>query len=121
MSAVPIPTPPQIVDTFWVRLYMTGPIDDAKRVLREHVYGMGATPEIPGGCLTIEPTAFIYDGGEESGFVVGLINYPRFPTTPPELWEQALTIAGKLLRDLKQHSVLLMSPERTQWFSQRKK
>jgi len=33
-------------------------------------------------CVTITPTKFIYVGGWEPGCIIGLINYPRFPSEP---------------------------------------
>lgn len=99
------------VPTFWVRLYMSGPIEIGKQVLREECLREGL-------CVTIDPTLFVYTGGEESGFVVGLLNYPRFPCAIFEaLTARAETIALKLLAATAQHSVLLMTPEETRWLS----
>lgn len=99
-------------DTFTVRIYMAGSIEDAKRVIRKAVY-----PPAPGLCVTIEPTTFIYTGGEESGFVVGLVNYPRFPTTPEKLFDRAQDLTHNLLSELCQLSALIVSPETTEWVS----
>lgn len=99
--------------THWVRLYLSGPIDIAKQTIREVC--------LPGGlCVTIEPTHFIYAGGEESGFVVGLLNYPRFPVPPEQLNEQAHDLMVKLLDATCQHSALMMTPTETTWISKRK-
>jgi hypothetical protein len=58
--------------TYTVRLYLSGPIEVAKQTIREECLREGL-------CVTIEPTTFVYTGGEEAGYVVGLLNYPRFP------------------------------------------
>ena len=57
--------------------------------------------------------------GEESGYVVGLINYPRFPSTPADIEERARDLMHKLLDATFQHSGLLMTPVTTEWVSKR--
>lgn len=104
----------ETVPTYTVRLYMAGDIQDAKRLLRQECY-----PPNDGLCVTIEPTAFIYSGGEESGLVVGFVNYPRFPTTPEVLWDRACRVAHKLILGLCQWSALLVSPDKTEWITHR--
>jgi hypothetical protein len=69
--------------------------------------------------VTVDPTTYIYTGGEEAGAVVGLINYPRFPSTQAELEARANILAHKLLEDTKQHSVLIMTPTRSEWITVR--
>lgn len=98
--------------THTVRLYLSGPIEVAKQVIREHVL---AHPQ----CVTIEPTTFIYTGGEEQGYVVGLLDYPRFPSTPQEITEYARDLARKLLDATFQHSALIVAPDTTEWITKR--
>lgn len=107
------------VDTYWVRLYMSGPIEIAKQTLREQMLAVAGIPDTPGGCVTIESTHFIYAGGEETGFMVGLVNYPRFPTTPNALMVRARELAYVLLERTCQHSVLIMTPEKTEWITKK--
>lgn len=98
--------------TYWVRIYISGPIEIGKQACREMCFAKGL-------CVTIEPTLFIYTGGEEEGFVVGIINYPRFPSKPEPIWERAVQVASRLLDDTCQHSVLLMAPDKTEWITKR--
>ena len=100
------------VDTFWVRIYISGPLAVAEQLLRQECLREGL-------CVTIDPTKFIYTGGEESGYVVGLVNYPRFLTTPDLLWARARSLAELLLAGTFQQSVLLVSPARSLWLSVR--
>lgn len=94
--------------TYTIRIYLSGPIEVAKQIIREHVL---AHPL----CVTIEPTTFLYTGGEEQGYVVGLLNYPRFPTAPNELNVRAKILA-ELLRDRTfQRSALVVTPTETIW------
>lgn len=95
-----------IEPTCQVKIYLSGPIEVAKQVIREHLL----THPL---CVTIEPTTFIYTGGEESGYVVGLLNYPRFPTAPNELSVRGGILANLLLERTFQRSALLVTPEQT--------
>jgi hypothetical protein len=91
-----------------VRIYLSGPIETAKQVLREECL---ADPI----CVTVDPTHYIYTGGEETGYVIGLLNYPRFPTTLEKLMERAVALAGKLIDRTFQRSGLVVGPETTIW------
>jgi len=99
-------------DTIVIRLYLSGPIDVAKQLLRAECLREGL-------CVTIEPTLFIYTGGEEFGYVVGLLNYPRFPCTFETLHKRAKKIAKLLLDATFQHSVLIVSPTKSEWITKR--
>jgi len=72
-----------------------------------------------GFCVTCTPTNFIYRNGEEEGYIVGLINYPRFPLTPDELWQHAETLAERLRIEADQDSYTIQAPDRTVFFSHR--
>lgn len=99
--------------TYWVKLYLSGPIEQAKLILRRECLTEGL-------CVTVEPTTFIYTGGEESGYVVGLINYPRFPSNPASIRERAMQLASMLLAETYQHSALVMDTVATEWLTVRK-
>ena len=98
------------VKTYTIRAYLGGDIHAAKDVIRQHCYADGL-------CVTIEPTTFIYTGGEEDGFVVGFVNYPRFPSTKEELLSRARKMVADLLPRLNQRSALLVCPDISEWIS----
>lgn len=100
------------VETYWIRIYMSGPIDVAKQIVRSECMQDGL-------CVTIDPTLFIYTGGEESGFVVGLLNYPRFPCDKESLRNRARNLMLKLLDGTYQHSGLMMCQDVTEWVTKR--
>lgn len=79
------------------RIWMAGDYDDAKRVCREVCAEKGA-------CYSITPHDFIYSGGEEAGFCVTVLNYPRFPKTPQCLSDETASLAHKLMLRLGQGS-----------------
>ena len=99
--------------TYRVAIYMSGPIEIAKQIIRQDTMREGL-------CVTIEPTLFIYTGGEECGFVIGLLNYPRFPANWKKIWNRAEALARKLLKATCQHSALLVAPDSTVWITTRK-
>lgn len=98
--------------TYWARIYISGPIEVAKQIIREDCLREGL-------CVTIESTTYVYTGGEEIGYVVGLNNYPRFSTTEHELDSRAEDLALKLLQGTHQHSCMIQTPEQTKWISRR--
>jgi len=52
--------------------------------------------------LSISPTKFIYHKGAEDGFVVTLINYPRFPKSHNTLKDKSVELGTILLKAFKQ-------------------
>jgi hypothetical protein len=98
--------------THVITLYLSGPIEVAKQALRAECLREGL-------CVTIEPTTFIYTGGEEAGYRVGLLNYPRFPSEPADLEARAKVVALALLEATHQHSALMVTPGVTYWFTKR--
>lgn len=98
--------------TYIIRLYLSGPIDVAKQTLRAECLTAGL-------CVTIEPTQYIYTGGEEAGYVVGLLNYPRFQTAPEGLRIRAMALMVALLDATHQHSALMVTPEESLWITKR--
>jgi hypothetical protein len=93
-------------ETVVVRVEMGGDIETARRWLRTFCYNRGR-------CVTVEPLTFIYTGGEESGFRVGLVNYPRFPSDAEAVEALALEIAGALIVECCQKTALVIGPKVT--------
>lgn len=102
------------VNIYTVKLYMAGDIQRAKSFLEREVY-----PPNQGLCVTLDPTTFIYTGGVEPGFVVGFINYPRFPSTGAALFDRATLIAESLMAHCCQLSCCLVGTDKTVWLSRR--
>lgn len=96
--------------THRVQIYMAGDVETAHRVIREWCYQTGA-------CFTVTPTKYIYTGGEESGFVVGLINYPRFRSTRDELALTAYNLALKLMPACNQRSCTVVDDVESRWIT----
>lgn len=93
-------------------IFIAGDIEQAKQVCRQYCFEIGL-------CVTVEPVAYIYTGGEEAGIRVGLINYPRFPSEEKRLSELAEALANLLLQRLYQHSYTIVGPTETSFHSRR--
>lgn len=98
--------------TATARLYLSGPIEVAKQIIRAECLREGL-------CVTVTATTFIYTGGEEAGYVVGLVDYPRFPWGQDKLTARARDLMHKLLDGTHQHSALMVTPELTEWTTKR--
>lgn len=98
--------------TITFTIFIAGDLGEAKKVCREYCMEVGL-------CVTVEPVSFIYTGGEESGVRVGLINYPRFPSSLEALQATAQHLAAALQRRLCQHSYSIVGPSETEWFTLR--
>jgi len=64
-------------------------------------------------CVSLETTGYIYKGGGEPGFAIGLINYPRFPQSPEQLKARALEIASRVQLACKQLTCSIVFPDVT--------
>lgn len=102
----------QRAPTHEVNIYMSGPLAEAAQAIRAECKRKGL-------CVTLTPTTYIYTGGEEVGFIVGLRNYPRFPSTPECLETRARALALDLIAATHQNSALVVSSEGTEWFTTR--
>jgi hypothetical protein len=97
--------------TWTVTIHMAGDISLAGQIIQRHAIDFPL-------CVNLTPTSFIYTGGREEGFAIGLINYPRFPATDlSEIGEKAYALAGRLMHEMGQHSFSIVTPETTTWYS----
>jgi ferredoxin len=95
-----------------VEIFIAGDMNVAKQICREFCFSVGA-------CVTIEPTDYIYRGGEEAGVRVGFINYPRFPKEEEKIMELAKKLGNALMDGLFQHSFSIVGQTETIWYSRR--
>lgn len=98
--------------SFWVDIYLAGDAAMAREVCRQHCLKVGL-------CVTVTPTEYIYTGGQESGVIVRLVNYPRFPCSDAELEGKASALAVKLAEALCQWSVLIQTPKTVTWLDRK--
>lgn len=98
--------------TIRISIFIAGDAAVARQTCREFCMARGE-------CVTVTPTEFIYTGGQESGVIVGFINYPRFPRTVEQILKSAHDLAQELMGKLCQHSYSIEGPEITEWVSRR--
>ena len=84
----------------------THTIDEVRDFLQEYVDRVSL-------CVTVTPTTFIYKHGREEGVIIGLINYPRFPTTKDKLKQTTEEIAKLCKERYKQTRVSIEYQDET--------
>ncbi len=97
--------------TFWARIYIAGPKHKAEDVCRKWTE--------QGQCINIYETNYIFKYGEQTGVVVELINYPRFPRTADELTVMARDLGFTLLKEMSQGSFTLQTTNETIYYDRR--
>ena len=86
--------------------------EQTRRICRDFCDNVGL-------CVTVTETHYCYTGDEEAGVIVGMINYPRFPSTPESIWSRAEALGERLCAGLRQQSYTIQAPDKTVWFSHR--
>lgn len=100
------------VPTFWARIFIAGDYYAIAAVCQAYCDEIGY-------CVTVEPTSYVYTLGTETGAVIGLINYPRFPRDPEAIFEHAETLGLRVMEQCGQKSFSIMTPTFTRWYNNR--
>jgi len=100
-------------ESYSVTIYIAGPIDQIKQQCRKYCE--------KGLCVTVTPTDYIYTMGEESGAMIGLINYPRFPKDTADIYEEGVKLGEELMFKCHQGSFTIVTPTTSYFFSRRAK
>lgn len=101
----------KVCDTYFAKIYMGGDFQIAKNVCRRYC--------VTGLCVNIFETDYIYTWGEESGFCVELINYPRFPEGGIVLFDRANGLAMQLMDECFQASYTIVASDKTYFYSRK--
>lgn len=72
-------------------------------------------------CFFITEGFFSYVGGEETGFRIGIIKYPRFPQSREELVAISRELALYLIKETHQMSATVVDGEETYWLTRNPK
>ena len=102
----------QSIEAYSVSVFMAGDISRAVEICRAYCDRVGL-------CVTVTPTTYVYTGGQEAGFIVGLINYARFPSSKCEIDNRAIELASELRIALKQQSFTIQSNSESTFYSWR--
>jgi len=81
-------------------------LEDVETYLRSYCDRVGL-------CVTMTETKFIYTGGSEIGAMIGLINYPRFPSKESDITARAMDLAELLQKEYGQTRLSVMFPNKT--------
>ena len=100
------------VPSYPVSIFIGGTASDIEDMCRTYCDEVGL-------CVTCTPTRYIYTDGETDGYIVGLINYPRFPSSPEAIWAHAEALAERLRIEADQQSYTIQSPDKTVFYSHR--
>ena len=96
-------------NTYCANIYIAGDYWKALDACRRYCLEVGL-------CVTVTQTEYVYSFGAQSGVIVGLINYPRYPETAWVLEEIAEELGQRLLKELSQSSFTVMSSTSTRLF-----
>jgi hypothetical protein len=91
-----------IVASYPVSIFIAGDLGQIRGACRRAC--------MQGLCVTVSPIEYIFTGGSESGAIIGLINYPRFPASETEIKNKAIDLAFRLMDDCCQRSCTLQTP-----------
>lgn len=97
--------------TYTAEVFIAGDISAAKQLLRGYC--------LQGFCVSVETVDYIYTMGEESGFVVRVINYPRFPRTQEEIKQKGIELGELLINGLHAGSCSVVCTDETIFLSRR--
>jgi len=80
--------------------------NEAEQILQEYCDSISY-------CVSMTPTEFIYNGANEEGIIIGLINYPRFPSAREDIVNKAFAIAEIFLEKFNQNRISIVCSDKT--------
>ena len=96
-------------ESYWCWIYVSGNYEHIEQICRRYV--------LEGGCVSIEPVKYIYQGAVEDGVRIGLINYARFPESKDKIYNDAVLLGIKVAEQGAQLSFTVIDSERSVFFS----
>lgn len=97
--------------SYWVRIYIAGDLAVIEYTCRAYV--------TQGLCVNVTPNKYIYKYGEETGAIIELIQYPKYPDKSEMIWAQAECLANSLLDKLHAGSYTIMDSSEVYTFDRR--
>ena len=100
----------KLVDTFSINIFLglREGYTETIHSKQEVEYFIQKYVDVEKLCVTVTETKFIYVNGNEPGLIIGLINYPRFPSDFLTLKDRALDLGEKLRIFCNQERVSLV-------------
>ncbi len=103
----------EVSKTHVIKIHIAGDMMLARTILQKYV--------MRGACVSMAEEEYVYTMGNESGMVITLINYPRYPMTQDELLAQAKDLAELLIIKLYQGSCTVVDYSGDSHFITRRK
>ena len=97
-------------NTFWFKIYMAGNFDVASQTCRKFCIDNNL-------CVNIFKTDYIYRCGEEPGFCIEVINYPKYPEKENDVFVLVKKLAQEVLIDCCQKSYSIVGINKTYFYS----
>ena len=97
--------------SYWADIYVSGDTTLIRHFCQEYV--------LRGLCVSIFDARYVYTGGTETGCLVRLINYARFPSDPATITSTALDLAKLLIEKLQQGSASVITLDKSYFLSRR--
>lgn len=94
--------------SFYATIHMAGDLHLAKNIAQKWA--------MKGECVQFSPVTYVYKGGREEGFTARFINYPRFPKSSEDIFDDARDLAESLVDALGQLSYTIETIEKTFYF-----
>jgi len=98
--------------TFTADIHIAGDIVRLREICGEYCES--------GFCVSITPTEYVYTYGRETGAIIGIINYPRFPRESEEIKDRAVILAEMLMKGAHQGTCSVVCTDETLFLSRRK-
>ena len=105
-------SPIKIEPAYNINIYIAGDVQRIKNLCSRYCMNVGF-------CVTVTQTDFVYTGGVESGAIVGVVSYPRFPDSSANLRKKAIDLANLLIVKTYQWSALVVTSEESIWITVR--
>ena len=106
-----------IVETYWANIYVgrrRGYSDLESDIIdMDRIRTLVSKFCQDGPGVTITKTEFYYKDGSEPGVILGLINYPRHPSSVKDIEKDALALASIMRDVLGQYRVTVVFPDKT--------
>lgn len=98
----------KISKSYYATIHMAGNLSQAEFLCSQWV--------MKGACVQVLCCKYIYTGGVEDGFIVRIIQYPRFERPEHEIFEMALELGQFLAQELCQISFTIETPHNTSYY-----
>lgn len=92
--------------TYKVEIFIAGGEYDVRSACARYCNNVGL-------CVTMTKTNYIYTSGSAEGWIIGLINYAKYPKKKAEVWDSAWWLTKTLLYFTGQEDCTIQDHEKS--------